>query len=874
MKFFDLSGVWKANADRLGEFEVSLPGTLDTNGIGFPDTAGKQWHPDVEIGNAEELIGESAILTRLTRKHTYEGSVFYTKKIVLGELNGKRLFLEAERSRELSLQINGKDVPAYTPGTLSTPYVYEVTDFVRVGENIITLCCDNLYTNFPRDAIIGSSAVTDETQTNWNGVLGYIRLRYENGEFISSVRTYPHGDMVDVYVELDCGDVDGDIIDKKIVHKTMSIENVEKWDEYNGVLCELEINEPGFETIKTRVGKRDFGVKNGKLALNGRVIFLRCETNCCVFPKTGYMPMGIEEWKEILMTYKSYGVNCVRFHSHCPPGAAFSAADELGMLLYPELSHWDVRRAFEDEKSWNYFQLELRQILLNYANHPSFVMFALGNELNGCGVLGYKRMQLLVQTAKQIDPTRLYAIGSNNFIGKFGPDSESDFYSSFYFYETHLRGTSAQMVGYINEQYPSSKTNFDEELKLVRREFDKPVFGFEVGQYEILPDFDEWNDHEGVTVPNNYWHIRERVEELGFMPDWKKRVEATGELSLIGYREEIEVTLRTENFSGISLLGLQDFTGQGTALVGMLNAHLEAKPYKFAEPERFRRFFNDVVPLVILDKYTYTSNEKLSALIKVANYGRENLNVPCVVRLTSGGEVVKEIVLPQKVCLCGGLNEVGVVEFILEELIAPQRLDITVEIGEAINSYPIWVYPDIGLVVPDTVMLTQDTAEAITALAGGKTVFLTPEATEVNFPNSIKTYFTTDFWSVGTFPKQSGFMGCLVDPRHRVFEGFPTEFHSNWQWWAMCQGRAMILPREVSPLVTALDCYARMRHMGMLLEFNVGAGKLVVSSMGLMERMEYPEVRAFTQSIVNYMDSEGFRPKQDISVDVLNGLVR
>jgi hypothetical protein len=897
MKHQDLSGIWAVNIQGLGPATATLPGTLDGNGIGFPDTGGKQWHPDVSIGNNAELSGKPCILTRLTRNHTYEGPAVFTKSVTVEKAAGKRIFLEAERSRELSLSVNGRVVPVYTQGTVSTPYVFEVTDFIRAHANDFTLCCDNSYPSWNRDAIVYSSAASDETQTNWNGIIGYLRLRYEDKNFISGVRCYPRANQLDAAIEIDCDNascgggaysgtltLSGTALTKPINAEvslsagrhTFEIKGIPldpgaaRWDEYSGALHELTAAGGGLEPRTVSFGIRGFGVKDGKLALNGRHIFLRGETNCCVFPKTGHMPTSVGEWERVLAVYKSYGVNCMRFHSHCPPKAAFDAADKMGMLMQPELSHWNTQTAFEDDKSWNYYRLELRQILHHYANHPSFVMFALGNELTS-GVLGFKRMGLLTALAKRLDATRLFAIGSNNYCGdSIGTDAASDFFTAANFYKTHMRGTYSLMEGHINQQEPGTKTNFDAAVAQIREEFAGPVFGFEVGQYEILPDFDEWDSHSGVTRPDNYMYIRDKVQELGLMPDWKKRVEATGELALLAYREEIEAVLRTDEYSGLSLLGLQDFPGQGTALVGMLNAHLEPKPYNFAKPERFRRFFSDLVPLLLMEKYTYLNTETLTAEVKIANYSKDNITGPCVVRLMDGGNVLHEQTLPNA----------GTVTFPLNMFTTPKRLDITVAIavgrdapgtpGDITNDYPIWVYPAQSLSVPETVVLTASKAEALNALAEGKNVFYTPEATEENFPGSIKTQFTTDFWSVGTFAAQSGFMGCMMDPGHPVFAGFPTEFHSNWQWWAMCKdGRAMVLPPGVTSLVTALDCYARMRNMGMLVEARVGGGKLIVSSMGLMEQLHRPEVNALTQSVLNYMASGLFSPPQELPPQVL-----
>ena len=883
--YFDLSGAWLAESNGFNPATVTLPGTLDTNQIGNPDTISKQWHPDVELGNAKELIGTSHILTRLTRKHTYEGAVYYTRTIHINAPT-ERVFLEAERSRELTLSVNGQAVPAYTPGTLSTPYVFEITQFITTGENTITLCCDNSYPNFPREAVLASSAATDETQTNWNGIIGYLRLRYEQPSFINSVRVYPSENAVDIAIEFDCATphsgtiaISSTVFINTLEHPVSLLaerctvwvrdipvnNNTERWDEYTGVLHSITTCIDGFASFSSKFGLRMFNIKNGKLALNNRNIFLRCETNCCIFPETGHMPMAVDAWRCILKTYISYGINCVRFHSHCPPSAAFIAADELGVLIQAELSHWDTRTAYEAESSWQYFQLELRQILELYANHPSFVLFAGGNEL-GSGVLGYKRMVQLVATAKAIDATRLCAIGSNNFLGKIGTDPSSDFYTASNFYDTQLRGTSATMTGFINQTYPSAKTNFDDEMAEIRNEYASPVFSFEVGQFEVLPDFEEWHNHTGITEPHNYWHIKNRVAELGFTQDWAKRIEASGELALLSYREEIEAALRTEELSGLSLLALQDFTGQGTALVGMLNAHLQPKPFSFANPARFRTFFNNIAPLALLEKYTFFHKETLTAEIKLANYSKHTINEPCVITLIDGDSTILQQNLPAKACMAGTLTTVGVITLPFENINTPKRLTLQIAFGAVRNTYPIWVYPKAELSVPSNVLLTQSVNEAKQALEGGKTVFLTPPATEAQFPNSIATHFTTDFWSVGTFPSQSGFMGLLVDPMHPVFAGFPTEFHSNWQWWAMCQGRAMVLPKGIPPLITALDCYARMRHMGMLAEFKVGGGKLVISSMGLMEQLAYPEVAALVQSILSYMASKAFEPTAYITI--------
>ena len=924
-----LAGEWQAEIGDGKVYRMELPGTLDENEIGGRDSGKNQWHPDSALGALWAEFGKDGpILTRLTRKHTYEGETRLTRRISFALPEGKRLFLEAERARVLRLLVDGMEIPDFVEPTISTPHVFELSDIWK-GEHEVTLISDNSYPGLPHDDIVYSSAATDETQTNWNGVLGFVRLRVEEPVFLESVRVYPRGDRLTVKADL-CADRPwsgrlcirsqalGEDAAMEVCVKAGRTQIVmedlplcaqaRRWDEYEGRLYELTAEIiPGEEAGKTvTFGIRDFGAgADGRLALNGRTIFLRSEANCAEFPETGHCPMSVEEWTDILETYKSYGVNCVRFHSHCPPEAAFFAADRMGILMQPELSHWNPRDAFESEESFSYYQSELRQIIRMLANHPSFVMLTLGNELHA-SEKGHERMTQLLNQARSLDGTRLYANGSNVHYGAKGCDADSDFYTSFNYYDQEMRGTFADMKGYINHCYPNAATNFDKTMENLRKTYSGPVFSFEVGQFEVLPDFDELEDFKGISDPANLRWIRERVEKQGLMPVWKRYVEATGELSRIGYREEIEAAMRTRQLSGISLLGLQDFPGQGTALVGMLNSHLKPKPFAFADPEKFRSFFTAQLPLVLLPKYTYENTETLTARIQIANFGRRELKGEIYCALESAGQdgycgpkkekFLIQKILPQVTCPVGSLTDAGELEFSLEKIVSPARLELSLSIGnvsigkvsignlsmgnvaseaEVCNRYSIWVYPPVKPVCPQTVYETvslDETAREVLE-AGGK-VYLTPPSTKEALPSSIQAQFTTDFWSVGTFPGQEGGMGQLIDETHPVFRNFPTEFHTDWQWWPMAVQRAVILPKPYRAIVTQMDSYAFLRPMAQLLECCCGKGKLLFSTMGLQNLQEYPEARALLDSIYRYMDSPEFEPGQEIEWEVLETLVR
>lgn len=903
--YYSLEGAWQASLSDGSSYQMLLPGTLDENGIGYKDIGANQWHPDAQLGNAgEDFDGTAVIATRFTRKHTYEGPARLCRRVSYCQPEGKRVFLEAERARCLRLLVDGREVPDFTEPSVSTPHIFEVTGLLS-GDNELTLISDNSYPGLPHDAIVYSSAATDETQTNWNGVLGFLRLREENGTFISAVRVYPRGDSLSVTVEISAGGPGSaeitltssalaapgkqiaELIEgkNKVHFEGLAVSGfVRHWDEYEGNLYELTASLGGEERKTVTFGVRDFGDNGkGRLALNGRTVFLRSEANCAEFPETGYPPMTVEEWEEILKLYQSYGINCMRFHSHCPPEAAFTAADRIGILMQPELSHWNPKDAFESEESFSYYQRELKQIILTLANHPSFVMLTFGNELQA-GKTGHDRMRQMLRQAKALDGTRLYAEGSNVHYGAAGCEEEADFYTSQKYFDGDLRGTFAgekekggRLAGYINNQYPNAMANYNETMEKLRKTYGKPVFSFEVGQFEVLPDFDELEAFHGISDPANLRLIQKRVEKLGLTKVWKQYVEATGELSRIGYREEIEAAMRTEQLSGISLLGLQDFPGQGTALVGMLNSHLQPKPFNFARPEVFRAFFRDQLPLVQLPRYTFTSDEILRADVIAANYGKQDIRGEWLYELKElkGEKAAVTGVLGKKDCPMGGLTKAGTLEIPLDFVKEPSRLDLTVACGEVSNTYPVWVYPPVVPVCPEGIYEARLLDEqALAVLKAGGKVYLSPASEKEHLPSSIQAQFTTDFWSVGTFPVQEGGMGQLIDASHPVFSGFPTETHTNWQWWPMASRRAIILPEPYSAIVTEMDSYAYMRPMAQLLECRCGGGLLILSSLGLQDLQQYPEGRALQAAIYRYMDSEEFRPEQEIAPEVIGELVK
>ncbi len=890
MNYMDLSGTWTCEIPGQKK-SIQLPGTLDESGIGFADDPHQQWKVD-EVERIGFYHEGDPIVTRLTRKATFEGIARLEKTIDWAPDAGKRVFLCAERARDLQLLVNGKRVSPLYPGTLDTPYQFEITPYVT-GHDTLTLLSSNAYLSWPREAIVYASAASDETQTNWNGILGTFCLNTEEPVFIDQIRAYPQDHSLDLVLVMNTavpweGDImlRSDAFPAPVTHHLclscglteISLPNLplvndlHHWDLEDGFLYTLTAEGVGLAPYRTRFGLRTFRAEGTRLMLNGRPVFLRSEANCAVFPETGYCPMDVETWKEVLRTYQAYGVNCMRFHSHCPPEAAFTAADELGMLMQPELSHWDPVHAFASPKSQAYYTDELLGILRFLCNHPSLVMLTFGNELHA-DAAGHAFMSALLRKARAFDGTRLYANGSNPHYGALGPDRDSDFYTSQNCDAYPIRATSAGPSGWLNKTPPQSVTQYDDALHAIAEKATLPTFSFEVGQYEVLPDFAEIASFSGVTAPNNFLHIQRKVQEAGMMDTWSRQVEATGESALLGYRTEVEAAMRTRDLAGISLLGLQDFPGQGTALIGMMNTHLQPKPYSFADPARFRAFFRDTLPLLLLPRFVYTEGETLEADIQLFHYGKETLSGSVAWKIEGKAWTRQGTGIPVTAA-SGSLTHAGHICVPLPKTGESQALEITLSFHDSTHTYPLWVYPDITPHCPQEIYECRALdARAEAVLSSGGSVFLAPDSTPEALPHSIPAQFTTDFWSVCTFPQQSGSMGQLIDTQHPLFAHFPTKAYSTFQWWPMANTRAVILPHPMHCIIAEMDSYAFLRPMAKLMECHCGNGRVLFSSMGLHNLSAWPQARVLLQAIYDYMISDHFEPSERLPLDTLQALV-
>jgi hypothetical protein len=320
----------------------------------------------------------------------------------------------------------------------------------------------------------------------------------------------------------------------------------------------------------------------------------------------------------------------------------------------------------------------------------------------------------------------------------------------------------------------------------------------------------------------------------------------------------------------------------------MLNVFMESKG--LITPEAWQQFCCETVPLLRMKKYTWMTDETFIGRVQVAHYGPTDLSGARVTWAVTGSDGKKVAVgkFDPVTIEHGKVFEVDTFALPLGDIVAPQKLTITAAVEQTRyrNDYEIWVFPPkVDTSVPSGVMVTDsfDVAATQEHLGTGGKVLLLPKLDRL--PHSIKGSFQTDFWCFPMFRRAAersgievapGTLGLLCDPKSPALAGFPTEFHSNWQWWQLVKNsRPIILddtPARYRPTVQVIDNFERNHKLGLIFETRVGRGKLLICAVDLLELQDKPEARQLLHSLLQYLDSAAFTPKTELDANLLKRL--
>jgi Glycosyl hydrolases family 2, sugar binding domain/Glycosyl hydrolases family 2/Glycosyl hydrolases family 2, TIM barrel domain len=897
----DLSGKWQfqmgSTAAEPFTDTIRLPGTVSQAGKGTPFTQQAVLPPippenlvpkkGILFGRSTNYATEDLVLIHLQQRFSYIGPAWYRRTVNIPKnWAGKDVELVLERVMWKSqVWINGQYIGA--ENSLTTPHRYEISAALKPGRNEITICVDN-----SRQLAIGDPhAYTEQSQTIWNGIIGRIVLIARDKVRIDGLDLRPDlaGNAVEVTVhahngteketeaEMSLQAMPNDFLARNLPPMKSRVilppgDSVQKmdypmgtnyalWSEFTPSLYRMKVvlTGAGFHSKMTDTfGMREFKAGHDEFTINGQPAFLRGTVNCCEFPKTGYPDMTGKQWQKIFSTVKSFGLNHVRFHTWCPPEVAFEVADRMGIYLEVELPDWSFKIG-QDNAVTDYFRAEGERMIREYGNHPSWVMLTMGNELKG----DYTVLDALENHFRKLDPQLLYdstTYPSSPQRGKV-PEPSDDYYIS-----QDTKNGRARGQDIFENTVPNTETNFAEAISCIS----VPYISHEVGQYCVYPNLAEIPKYNGVLRSTAMEAIRADLSKKGRLAEAPVYTRDSGKLATLLYKEEIERALRTGNQAGFQLLQLNDFPGQGTSTVGLLDAFWDSKG--LITPAQFQKFCGPVVPLLLMPKRVFQNDEAFDAGIEVANFGPAPITNAAVVWKIFDGETsfasgqVRVPLIP--------LGRNGVIERIRPPLPAvtkAAKLKVKIELaGTSIaNDWNIWVYPKQEPVTQTNIEIFESPGpDVFKALQDGDRVLLLPARADVKSP--LAAEFVPVFWNPVMFPNQPGTMGAMIDARHPVFADFPTEDWTDWQWWELLHRSFSInldaLPVKVDMPFRFVDKFNRNALPCAIFEAKVGKGKLLVCTLDISNDLDSRiAARQLRRSILEYMAGDKFQPRNEVS---------
>lgn len=827
----------------------------------------------------------------LTPARHYVGAAWYQKEVTIPKnWKGKRILLRLERAHiETRVWVNDKEIGLQN--SLVAPHEYDLSPYLTIGKQRISIRIDNRI----KEINVGpdSHSITDHTQGNWNGIIGKMALESSLPIYIDDVQIYPDVKnriaRVKITVKnssqsnfsgklaisaksfnVKSSDETKEVVSKIAVsksdNKTIELElpfgdGMLTWDEFDPALYHLNVklNGKGINTErKVQFGMREFKINGNQFLINGVPVFLRGTVHNCEFPLTGYPATTVEAWEKIFQKIKSYGLNHVRFHSWCPPEAAFIAADKVGLYLQPEGPSWPNHgpKIGLGQPVDQFLYDETTRMAKEYGNYASFTMLSAGNEPAGNQV---KYLNAFVDFWKAKDSRRVYTGMSVGGSWPVVPNAE---YQS--------RGG---VRGLKWEKMPETESDFSSGIA----PFKVPFVAHEIGQYCVFPNFEEIQKYTGVYRAKNFEMFRQDLKDHQMGDQAKDFLNASGKLQLLCYKNEIEKMLRTPGFGGFQALGLQDFPGQGTALVGVLDAFFQEKGYATAQD--YSRFCNETVPLARIQKFVYTNNEIFKAEIALFHSGKSPLQ-NAVISWTIKNEkadVLSSGKFDPKTFENGNGLFVGNLDFALGQIKEALKLNLEVKVNgtDYVNDWNFWVYPEKNSEIASEVYYTtvfDDKAKDV--LNKGGKVFLNA-AGKVVKGKEVEMHFLPVFWNTSWFKMRPPHVtGMLIQDKSSAFADFPTSYHSDLQWWDI-QNRAQVMniedfPADFRPLIQPIDTWFMNRRLALVFEAQVGNGKLIVSSANLGPDVQNkPSSQQLFYSIVKYMNSNQFNPKNKLNFEVI-----
>lgn len=841
----------------------------------------------------------------------YLGAAWYQRDIqITQQTAGRRIVLTLERPHwETTVWLDGQKLGSNR--SLVAPHIYDL-GAPAAGRHRLTIRVDNrMVLPYRPDA----HSVSDSLGATWNGIVGRIELSDTGRVWIDDAQAFPNlekktmvvkvrignqtgrsgaGTLTAIWPDIGVVPVNWDENGGTAEVEVLLRDDAATWDEFNPKLHQLRLWLRGTgidEYHDLRIGLRDFHAEGKEFRLGNRPINFRGTHNGGDFPLTGYPPTDLKYWRSLFETCRRWGLNHMRFHSWCPPEAAFDAADELGFYLQVEPGMWNEISPGTPMERILYEETD--RIIKAYGNHPSFMLLSASHEPQG---KWDEALPKWVEHYRKQDPRRLYTTGTGHTERELPNLTEGTDYLA-----VHRIGTNMlrRESGWFGADYRSA-------LEAVNL----PVIAHEVGQWAAYPDYEIIKKFKGYLRPGNFEIFRDSLKEHGLIEKNRSFVRASGAFQLACYKEEIEANLRTPGLGGFQLFDLHDYLGRGTSLVGLLDSFWDAKSY--AKPEDFQLFCNSTVPLARFRQRIFTTADTLNVDLELAHFGVEPIeNSIAVWKIIGGGSnaqgesEARTIPIGKNIPIGKATAEMSKLppgEYKLAVTVAPitffTAVDRKIIPGPGVvrgvtyfeNSWSFWVFPAGDEIassrscVPSTkpdLLVTRSWEQAEKKLATGGRVLFVPYPQDLDW-TSPPLDSVPIFSNRLNTPAWGRLLGLWInrppeESKSRMLDGFPTSDHFDWQWAQIIQNVRAVnldrLPAELEPVVWAIDDWNRNYKLGVIFEGAVGDGRLLVSAFDVTRpAATNPVERQLRNALLRYAESDCFQPDVSLLPELMRGL--
>lgn len=842
----------------------------------------------------------------------YLGAAWYQRDITV-ITPGRRTVLTLERPHwQTTVWLDTRLIGSQQ--SLVAPHVYDLGT-VPPGRHRLTIRVDNrMIMPYRPDA----HSVSDSLGATWNGIVGKVQLEDTARVWIDDAQVFPNLKEHTMRIKVHVGNITGrsgqatltaiwpdvalvpvtwDDTGGDVEFEVPIRDDAATWDEFHPKKLPLRLWLKGADVDEYKdltVGLRDFHAEGNQFILNGHPINFRGTHHGGDFPLTGYPPTDVKSWLTLFEINKKWGLNHMRFHSWCPPEAAFEAADQIGFYLQPEPGMWN--EISPDTPMEKMLYEETDRMIKAYGNHPSFMLLSASNEPKG---KWQDSLSKWVEHYRKEDPRRLYASGTGH--------TEREL-------ENITQGTDYLAMQRINQAMLRRETGwFGGDFGQSLIDVNIPVISHEVGQWVAYPDYDIIKKFNGYLRPGNFEIFRDSMKAHGLLDKDKLFAEASGHFQLDCYKEEIEANLRTPGLGGFQLLDLHDYLGQGTALVGLLDAFWQPKSY--VSPDEFKEFCNTTVPLARLGGRVYTTADKFNVDVELAHFGAEEMkDAKAIWRIDDEPKILAQGEWEPRTFPIGKNIPLGRISADLFPATVPGAHRLTVTVApiskfdsitgkirkDAVkgedyfeNGWTFWVYPtavpdefrgsrDCPVTHPPDILVTRSWEEAEQKLAAGGKVLFVPETADLDW-TSPPLDTVPVFWNRQMGPAWSRMLGLWIyspdESKKHMLDFFPSDSYFDWNWATLVSSKVRAvnldrLPPDLEPVVWAIDDWNRNYKLGVIFECAVGHGKLLVSAIDVTKANDKnPVARQLRYSLLNYMAGDCFQPRIPVMTSEIRSLL-